>query len=226
GSLKGYRLFSVPITSLNRAAVAEQKLSTREADRCKNFFALGLIYWLYSRDLTPTLRWVKAKFGKNPTVLEANTRALKAGYNFGETTEAIAVHYKGPRAAIRRGKYRKTTGNEAIGLGLVAAADVTGLQLLYAGSPIPPASDILHQLAECKRFGVKTLQAEDEIAAIGAAIGASFGGALGVTGTSGPGICLKSEAIGLAVMHETPLVIVDGQRGGPSAGTPPQPQES
>jgi 2-oxoglutarate ferredoxin oxidoreductase subunit alpha len=226
GSLKGYRVFSVPVTTLNRAAVTELKLSTREADRCKNFFALGLIYWLYSRSLDPTLRWVKAKFGKNPTVLEANTRALKAGYNYGETTEAIAVHYKVPKAAIRPGKYRKITGNEAIGLGLVAAAEVSGLPLLYAGYPITPASDILHQLAECKRFGVKTMQAEDEIAAIGAAIGASFGGALGVTATSGPGICLKSEAIGLAVMTELPLVIIDVQRGGPSTGLPTKTEQA
>jgi 2-oxoglutarate ferredoxin oxidoreductase subunit alpha len=226
GSLKGYRLFSVPVTSLNRAAVTELKLSVREADRCKNFFALGLVYWLYSRSLDPTLRWVKAKFGKNPTVLEANTRALKAGYNYGDTTEAIAVHYRVPKAAIKPGKYRKITGNEAIALGLVAAADRAGLPLLYAGYPITPASDILHQLAECKRFGVKTLQAEDEIAAIGAAIGASFGGALGVTATSGPGICLKSEAIGLAVMTELPLIIIDVQRGGPSTGLPTKTEQA
>ncbi len=226
GSLSGYRLFQVPITSLNREAVAELKLSPREADRCKNFFALGLIYWLYERSLEPTLRYIKTKFSKNPSVLEANTRALKAGYNYGETTEAMVVHYRVGKAKLAPGTYRKITGNEAIALGLVAAAHATGLPLLYAGYPITPASDILHQLAEYKRFGIKTLQAEDEIAAIGAAIGASFGGVLGVTGTSGPGICLKSEAIGLAVMTELPLVIIDVQRGGPSTGLPTKTEQA
>src|SRR5262249_3293337 len=162
-------------------------------------FALGLVYWLYERSLEPTLRWIKAKFAKNPAVLEANSRALKAGYNFGETTEAMPVHYRVPKAQIRPGKYRKITGNEALALRLVAALQQANLPVVYAGYPITPASDILHSLAEMKRFGVKTLQAEDEIAAVGAAIGASFGGCLGVTATSGPGICLKSEAIGLAV---------------------------
>src|SRR5262249_21163527 len=161
------------------------KLSTREADRCKNFFALGLVYWLYERSLEPTLRWIKSKFSKNPAVLEANSRTLKAGYNYGETTEAMPIHYRVPKAHIKPGRYRKTTGNEAVALGLVAAAESAGLPLLYAGYPITPASDILHQLAEYKRYGVRTFQAEDEIAAMGAAIGASFGGALGVTGTSG-----------------------------------------
>ncbi|MFO0846219.1 MAG: 2-oxoacid:acceptor oxidoreductase subunit alpha [Gemmataceae bacterium] len=226
GSLKNYRLLQVPITTLNRAAVAELKLSPREADRCKNFFALGLTYWLYERSLDPTLRYIKAKFGKNPSVQEANTRALKAGYNYGETTEAMVVHYRVPKAKLKPGTYRKITGNEALALGLVAAAHCTGLDLLYAGYPITPASDILHDLAQYKRFGVKTLQAEDEIAAVGAAIGASFGGALGVTGTSGPGICLKSEAIGLAVMTELPLLIIDVQRGGPSTGLPTKTEQA
>jgi 2-oxoglutarate ferredoxin oxidoreductase subunit alpha len=226
GSLRGYRLFAVPITTLNREAVAEFKLSPREADRCKNFFALGLIYWLYERSLEPTLRWLKSKFGKNQTVLDANTRSLKAGYNYGETTEAIASSYRVAKAHIKPGKYRKITGNEAVALGLVAAAQRAGLTLVYAGYPITPASDILHMLAEMKRFGVKTLQAEDEIAAIGAAIGAAFGGALGVTGTSGPGICLKSEAIGLAVMTELPVVIIDVQRGGPSTGLPTKTEQA
>jgi 2-oxoglutarate ferredoxin oxidoreductase subunit alpha len=229
GSLAGCRVIRVPITKLNRTAVADLKLSTREADRCKNFFALGLIYWLYERSLDPTLRWLKGKFGKKPehaAVLEANTRALHAGYNYGETTEAIVVHYRVPKATIKPGKYRKITGNEAIALGLVAAAQRAGLTLVYAGYPITPASDILHQLAEYKRFGVRTLQAEDEIAAAGAAIGASFGGALGVTATSGPGICLKSEAIGLAVMTELPMVIIDVQRGGPSTGLPTKTEQA
>jgi 2-oxoglutarate/2-oxoacid ferredoxin oxidoreductase subunit alpha len=226
GSLKGYRLFSVPITALNRAAVADLRLGTREADRCKNFFALGLVYWLYERSLDPTLRWIKAKFGKNPSVLEANSRTLKAGYNYGETTEALPVHYRVAKASIKPGKYRKITGNEAVALGLVAAAQRSGMQLFYAGYPITPASDILHQLAEYKRFGVRTLQAEDEIAAIGAAIGASFGGTLAVTATSGPGICLKSEAIGLAVMTELPVIVIDVQRGGPSTGLPTKTEQA
>ncbi|MFO0880360.1 MAG: 2-oxoacid:acceptor oxidoreductase subunit alpha [Gemmataceae bacterium] len=226
GSLKNYRLFAVPITSLNREAVADLKLSPREADRCKNLFALGLVYWLYERSLDPTLRWLKAKFSKNPTVLEANIRALNAGYNYGETTEAIAVHYRVPKAHIKPGTYRKITGNEAIALALVAAAERTGRPLVFAGYPITPASDILHQLAELKQFGVKTLQAEDEIAAMGAAIGATFGGALGVTATSGPGVCLKSEAIGLAVMTELPVIVVNVQRGGPSTGLPTKTEQA
>ncbi len=226
GSLKGYRLFAVSITKLNREAVSELKLSTREADRCKNFFALGLVYWLYERSLEPTLKWIQSKFGKNPSVREANARALKAGYNYGETTEAMPVHYRVSKAAIAPGRYRKITGNEALAIGLVAASKRADLPLVYATYPITPASDILHQLAELKRYGVRTLQAEDEIAAIGAAIGASFAGTLGVTGTSGPGICLKSEAIGLAVMTELPVVIVDVQRGGPSTGLPTKTEQA
>jgi 2-oxoglutarate ferredoxin oxidoreductase subunit alpha len=203
GSLKGYRLLSVPITTLNREAVKDLKLSVREADRCRNFFALGLIYWLYERSLEPTLR-----------------------YNYGENTEAMPVHYRVVKAQIPPGRYRKITGNEALALGLVAAAQTSGLGLFYASYPITPASDILHQLSELKRFGVKTLQAEDEIAAMGAAIGASFGGAIGATATSGPGICLKSEAIGLAVMTELPVVIIDVQRGGPSTGLPTKTEQA
>src|SRR5947209_1282687 len=226
GSLKGYRLIRVPITTLNREAVREMKLSPREADRCKNFFALGLVYWLYERSLEPTLKWIREKFAKNPAVMEANTRTLKAGYNYGDTVEALPVHYRVPKAVIKPGKYRKITGNEALALGMVAAAQLANIPLVYASYPITPASDILHSLAEMKRFGVRTLQAEDEIAAIGMAIGAAFGGALGVTGTSGPGICLKSEAIGLAVVTELPLVIVDVQRGGPSTGLPTKTEQA
>jgi 2-oxoglutarate ferredoxin oxidoreductase subunit alpha len=226
GSLKGYRLIAAPITTLNREAVRDLKLSTREADRCRNFFALGLVYWLYERSLEPTLRWIAAKFSKNVAVQEANTRALKAGYNFGETTEALPVHYRVVKAQIPPGRYRKITGNEALALGLVAAAKTAGLSLFYASYPITPASDILHQLSDLKRFGVRTFQAEDEIAAVGAAIGAAFGGGLGVTATSGPGICLKSEAIGLAVMTELPLVIIDVQRGGPSTGLPTKTEQA
>jgi 2-oxoglutarate ferredoxin oxidoreductase subunit alpha len=226
GSLKAYRVIAVPITSLNRAAVSELKLSTREADRCRNFFALGLVYWLYERSLDPTLRWIKAKFAKNPAVLEANSRTLRAGYNYGETIEALPAHYKVSKAHIKPGRYRKITGNEAIALGLVAASKLSGLSLLYASYPITPASDILHALSELKRFDVRTLQAEDEIAAMAAAVGAAFGGALGVTATSGPGICLKSEAIGLAVMTELPVIIIDVQRGGPSTGLPTKTEQA
>ncbi|MBL8799178.1 MAG: 2-oxoacid:acceptor oxidoreductase subunit alpha, partial [Planctomycetia bacterium] len=226
GSLKGYRLIQVKVTQLNRQAVTECKLSPREADRCKNFFALGLVYWLYERSLEPTLRYIQQKFSKNPAVLEANTRSLKAGYNLGETLEALPVHYKVAKAEIKPGTYRKITGNEAIALGLTAAANLANTQLVYASYPITPASDILHQLAEYKRYGVRTMQMEDEIAAVGAAIGAAFGGSIGVTGTSGPGICLKAEAIGLAVMTELPLIIIDVQRGGPSTGLPTKTEQA
>lgn len=230
GSLAGYKVIRVPISKLNREAVKEAGLSSpKEQDRCKNFFALGLMYWMYERPLEPTLKWIKDKFGKKPElmpVLEANTRALKAGYNYGETVEVMPVQYKVAKAKIEPGRYRKITGNEAIALGLVAAAKNAGKTLVYSGYPITPASSILEQLADMRRWGVKTLQAEDEIAACGVAIGASFGGAIGVTGTSGPGICLKSEAIGLAIMTELPLVIVDVQRGGPSTGLPTKTEQA
>src|SRR5262245_32290241 len=226
GSLKGYKVYKIPINKLNREAVAEVKLSPREADRCKNFFALGLVYWLYERPLEPTLRWIRDKFGKNPAVLEANTRTLKAGYYYGETTETMPVHYRVEKAQIKPGRYRKITGNEALAMGLVTATPLAHLPLAYASYPITPASDILHHLSEMKRFGVRTVQAEDEIAAMGMAIGAAFGGALGVTATSGPGICLKSEAIGLAVMTELPCVIIDVQRGGPSTGLPTKTEQA
>jgi 2-oxoglutarate ferredoxin oxidoreductase subunit alpha len=226
GSLKGYKVFRVPINKLNREAVTEVKLSPREADRCKNFFALGLVYWLYERPLEPTLRWIKEKFAKNPAVLEANTRTLKAGYNYGETTDAMPVHYRVAKAEIKPGRYRKITGNEALALGLVTATQLANIPLVYASYPITPASDILHHLSDLKRYGVRTMQAEDEIAAMGMAIGAAFGGAMGVTATSGPGLCLKSEAIGLAVMTELPCLIVDVQRGGPSTGLPTKTEQA
>ena len=223
---KAISVFTIPINKLNREAVAEMKLSPREADRCKNFFALGLVYWLYERPLEPTLRWIREKFAKNPAVMEANTRTLKAGYNFGETTETMPVHYRVAKAEIQPGRYRKITGNEALAIGLVTATQMANLPLVYASYPITPASDILHHLAELKKFGVLTLQAEDEIAAVGMAIGAAFGGSMGVTATSGPGICLKSEAIGLAVMTELPLIIIDVQRGGPSTGLPTKTEQA
>lgn len=230
GSLKGYKVIRVPVTKLTRESVKESGLtSPRDQDRCKNFFALGLVYWMYERPLDTTLKWIKDKFGKKPEhlpVLEANTRALKAGYNYGDTVEVMPVHYKVTKAPIEPGTYRKITGNEALALGLVAAAHAAGKTLVYSGYPITPASSVLEQLADMKRHGVKTLQAEDEIAACGVAIGASFGGAIGVTGTSGPGICLKSEAIGLAIMTELPLVILDVQRGGPSTGLPTKTEQA
>jgi 2-oxoglutarate ferredoxin oxidoreductase subunit alpha len=226
GSLKGYRVVSLPMTALNRGAVAKVKLSPREAERCKNFFALGLVYWLYERPLEPTLRWIATKFAENVAIREANSRALKAGYNYGETTGAMPAHYRVPKAAIPPGRYRKVTGNEAVAMGLVAAAHQANLPLLFAAYPIAPASDILHHLAEMKRFGVRTFQTEDEIAAVGAAIGAAFGGALGVTATTGAGVCLKSEAVGLAVMTELPLVVLDVQRGGPSTGLPTKTEQA
>ncbi len=226
GSLAGYKVVRAPITKLTREAVAECKLSPREADRCKNFFALGLMYWMYERPLETTLKWIRDKFAKNPQFVDANSRALKAGYNYGETVELLPVQYKVAKAKIAPGTYRKITGNEALALGLVAAAQQAKKTLVYSGYPITPASSILEQLSEMRRFGVKTLQAEDEIAAVGVAIGASFGGAIGVTGTSGPGICLKSEAIGLAVMTELPLVVLDIQRGGPSTGLPTKTEQA
>jgi len=226
GSLKGYRVVKVPIDKLNREAVKECNLSPRDADRCKNFFALGLVYWMFERPMDATLKWIKDKFAKKIDVLEANTRSLKAGYNYGETVEVMPVQYRVAKAKIAPGTYRKITGNEALAMGLVAASQLSQTPMVYAGYPITPASDILHQLADMKNFGVKTLQAEDEIAGIGAAIGAAYGGAIGVTATSGPGICLKSEAIGLAVMTELPLVVIDVQRGGPSTGLPTKTEQA
>jgi 2-oxoglutarate ferredoxin oxidoreductase subunit alpha len=226
GSLKGYHVVRVPVTKMTRLAVAECKLTTRESDRCKNFFALGLVYWMYERSLEPTLRWIREKFAKNPQYVEANSRALKAGYNYGDTVEVMPVQYTVAKAKIAPGTYRKITGNEAIVIGLAAASQIANKPLVYASYPITPASSVLEGLAELRRYAVKTFQAEDEIAAAGVAIGASFGGAIGITGTSGPGVCLKSEAIGLAVMTELPLVIVNVQRGGPSTGLPTKTEQA
>jgi 2-oxoglutarate ferredoxin oxidoreductase subunit alpha len=225
-AVAGYRLHRVPMTRLTRDAVAGLGLSQREADRCRNFFALGLVYWLYERDAKPTEEWIRAKFGKVPGVAEANLRALRGGYNYGYSTESFTVHYDVAPARLAPGKYRKITGNEALAFGLVTAAKLCGKELFYAGYPITPASDILHELSVLKNFGVKTFQAEDEIAAITAVIGASFGGSLAVTASSGPGIALKGEGIGLAVVTELPLVIVDVQRGGPSTGLPTKTEQS
>ncbi len=226
GSLDDYKLFAIPVGKLNAEAVADTGLSTKAAGRCKNFFALGVVYWLYERPLEPTTRWIEQKFAKAPAVVEANCKALKAGYYFGETAEIFPLTYRVPPAKIPAGKYRKITGNEATALGLVAAAKLADKKLFYASYPITPASDILHELAKRKNCSVKTFQAEDEIAAVCAAIGSSFGGAMAVTGTSGPGIALKGEAMGLAVIMELPLVIINVQRGGPSTGLPTKTEQA
>lgn len=226
GSIKGVRVMRVAVAKLTIEAVKDCGLSPRDQDRCKNFFALGLVYWMYERPLDVTLKWIKEKFGKRIETMEANVRALKAGYNYGETVEAMPVQYQVAKAQIAPGTYRKITGNDAAVLGFAAAAQLAKKTLVFAGYPITPASSILEGLTEMRRFGVKTFQAEDEIAAAGVAMGASYGGAIGVTGTSGPGVCLKSEAINLAVMTELPLVIVDVQRGGPSTGLPTKTEQS
>jgi 2-oxoglutarate ferredoxin oxidoreductase subunit alpha len=226
GSLAGYRVIQVPLSELNANALKNVSLARKEVDRCKNFFALGLTYYLFDRPLDPTLEWIREKFKKNTVILEANRLALQAGYNYADTTEVFTTHYRVRSANLTPGKYRNITGNEATAFGFIAAAEASKRPLFYASYPITPASDILHELSKHKNFGIKTFQAEDEIAAIGAAIGASFAGQLGLTGTSGPGVCLKSEAIGLAVMAELPVVIADIQRGGPSTGLPTKTEQA
>ncbi|HET6892331.1 MAG TPA: 2-oxoacid:acceptor oxidoreductase subunit alpha [Pyrinomonadaceae bacterium] len=227
GSLAGYRVHKLPITTLNMNALkGNVELSRKEIDRCKNFFALGVLYWLYDRPLDNTLGWIASKFGKNPQLAKANEIALKTGYNFADTTEVFTTHYTIKKARIAPGKYRKITGNEATAIGFITASQLAGRPLFYGSYPITPASDILHELARHKSFGVKTFQAEDEIAAVCAAIGASFAGQIGLTGTSGPGVALKQEAIGLAVMTELPLVIINVQRGGPSTGLPTKTEQA
>jgi 2-oxoglutarate ferredoxin oxidoreductase subunit alpha len=220
GSLKQYNLFEIPISALNARALEGLDMTSKQVDLTKNFFALGVMFWLYERSMEPTLRWIEERFSAKPVVAEANRRALKAGYAFGETTEMFHTTYHVAPAKLAPGTYRNITGNEATALGFVTAARLAKRQLVYGSYPITPASEILHQLAMYKNFGVKTFQAEDEIAAIGSAIGASYGGALGLTASSGPGIALKSEALNLAVMVELPLVVVDVQRAGPSTGMP------
>ncbi|HSK94736.1 MAG TPA: 2-oxoacid:acceptor oxidoreductase subunit alpha [Candidatus Angelobacter sp.] len=220
GSLKGYTVFEIPISTLNERSLDGLDMTSKQKDLTKNFFALGIMFWLYERSMEPTLAWIDQKFSARPVIAEANKRALKAGYAFGETTELFHTHYRVKPAKLAPGTYRNITGNEATALGMLAASQLADRPLFYGSYPITPASDILHQLSGYKSYGVKTFQAEDEIAAIGAAIGASYGGALGLTASSGPGIALKSEAMGLAVMVELPLVIVDVQRAGPSTGMP------
>ncbi|HTE17778.1 MAG TPA: 2-oxoacid:acceptor oxidoreductase subunit alpha, partial [Armatimonadota bacterium] len=226
-SLKGYRVVEVPLTTLNRNALAGiEGLGNKEKDRCKNFFALGLTFWMYDRSLDPSLQWINDKFKTKPEVVEANTKSLKAGYYYGETTEVFRTRYHVDKFEVPPGTYRKITGNEATALGWVTAAHAAGQTLFYGSYPITPASDILHQLAALKQFDVRTFQAEDEIAAIGSTIGAAFGGAFAATGTSGPGVCLKSEAMNLALVMELPLVIINVQRGGPSTGLPTKTEQS
>ena len=226
GSLAAFRVYEVPMTSLTKEVCKDAGIKPRDAERSKNFFALGLVSWLYTRPVEPTIEWILERFADRPLVAEANTRALRAGYHFGETAELFQANYEVPPARFAPGEYTQVSGNQALAWGLVAASALSGLPLFLGSYPITPASDILHELSRRKEFGIRTFQAEDEIAGIGAAIGAAFGGALGVTTTSGPGLDLKSEAIGLAVSLELPLVVVDVQRAGPSTGLPTKAEQA
>ena len=227
GSLTNYNVIKMDVTKMTRAALStDSGLGVKEIDRSKNMFVLGYLYWMYNRSLDHTIKFLNDKFSKKPDILEANLKVLKAGYNLGETREESTSRYTIGPAKIAPGVYRNMMGNQATAIGLIAAAQKSGLQLFYGTYPITPASDILHELSRHKNFGVKTFQAEDEIAAICSSIGASFGGALGATASSGPGIALKGEAMGLAVMLEIPLVIVNVQRGGPSTGLPTKTEQS
>jgi len=225
-SLDGYRLFSVELTRLTRAALRDLGLDARSMDRCKNFFALGMCYWLYSRPMEPTHKWLDDKFKTKPILAEANKLALRAGYAYCDATEAFQVRYDVPPAKLEPGLYRNINGNSALALGFVAAAARSGLTLFQGSYPITPASDILHELSAFKEFGVITFQAEDEIAAMTSVIGAAYGGALAMTTTSGPGMALKTEAMGLAIATELPMVICDIQRGGPSTGLPTKTEQA
>ena len=226
GKLKGYQVYSVDISRLTQEALKEIDLTHKEKERCKNFFALGIVYWLYNRKMDPTIDWIQKKFAAQPLWKEANEEALKAGRNFAEATELFRTSFKVTKAEIEPGIYRKVTGNEALVIGLIAAGEKSGRNIFLGSYPITPASEILQMMALHKNFGVKTFQAEDEMAAIGAAIGASFAGDIGVTATSGPGMALKSEFLGLAVMTELPLIICDIQRAGPSTGMPTKTEQS
>ncbi len=225
-SLDGYRVFSTDLTKLTRLALQELGLDAKSMDRCKNFFALGMCYWLYNRPMDSTHRYLDEKFGKKPLLAEANKLAMKAGYSYCEATEAFQITYEIPPAKLSPGRYRNMSGNQALALGFVAASEKSGLPLFQGSYPITPASDILHELSAYKSFGVTTFQAEDEIAAITSSIGAAYAGALAITTTSGPGMALKTEALGLAVMVELPLVICDIQRGGPSTGLPTKTEQA
>ncbi|MBD0292845.1 MAG: 2-oxoacid:acceptor oxidoreductase subunit alpha [Jiangellaceae bacterium] len=226
GALSDYKVHALDLTGMTMDALAAFDLTRKEASRSKNMFALGLLSWMYGRPIEGTIQFLEKKFAKHPVIRDANIAALRAGWNYGETTEDFAVSYEIKPAALAPGRYRNITGNLALSYGLVAASQRSGLPLFLGSYPITPASDILHELSKHKRFGVRTFQAEDEIAGVGAALGAAFGGALGVTTTSGPGIALKSETIGLAVSLELPLIVCDIQRGGPSTGLPTKTEQA
>lgn len=227
GSLANYELHKIDVTKLTREALKDiGGLGVKEKDRAKNMFVLGFLYWLYNRDVTSTFSFLHDKFSKRPEILDSNIKALQAGYNYGDTVEAFTTRYEVAKAKLPAGNYRNITGNTALAYGLIAAAENAGLPMFLGTYPITPASDILHELARHKNFGIRTFQAEDEIAGISAAIGAAYGGSLGVTTTSGPGMALKTEAMGLAVMLEIPLLIINIQRGGPSTGMPTKTEQS
>ena len=227
GSLDGYELTKVDITKLTREALKDYpELGIKERDRAKNMFVLGLIYWIYNRDLDSTIGFLTEKFGKKPKILNSNIDVLKAGYNYGDTAELFTSRYKVEKSKMEPGTYRSIMGNQALSMGLIAASEKSGLPLFLGSYPITPATDILHELSKYKNFGIRTFQAEDEIAGIASAIGASYGGAIGLTTTSGPGMALKTEAMGLAMMLELPLVIINIQRGGPSTGLPTKTEQS
>lgn len=226
GSLDNYEVIKMDVTKMTREALKDFTMGMKEKDRAKNMFVLGFLYWMYGRDMENTTNFLKEKFGKKPEIFESNLKVLQAGYNFGDTTETFTTTFKVEKAKMPSGTYRSVMGNQALSYGLIAASQKSGLPLFLGSYPITPASDILHELSRHKNFGVRTFQAEDEIAAITSAIGAAYGGALGVTSTSGPGMALKAEAMGLAVMLEIPLMIIDVQRGGPSTGLPTKTEQS
>ena len=226
GSLEGYSVIKIDVTKLTREALKDFKMGTKEKDRAKNMFVLGFLYWMYNRDMDNTIKFLKDKFGKKPEIFDSNVKALKAGYNYGDTTETLNTTYVVEKARMEPGNYRSIMGNQAVALGLIAASSKSNLPLFLGSYPITPASEILHELSRHKNFNVRTYQAEDEIAGICSAIGASYGGSLGVTTTSGPGMALKTEAMGLAVMLEIPLLIINVQRGGPSTGLPTKTEQS
>ncbi|HPH85748.1 MAG TPA: 2-oxoacid:acceptor oxidoreductase subunit alpha [Ferruginibacter sp.] len=226
GSLESYEVIPMDVTKMTREALKDFTMGTKEKDRAKNMFVLGFLYWMYNRDMDNTITFLKEKFGKKPDILESNVKVLQAGYNFGDTTEAFTSRYSVAKAKMEPGTYRSIMGNQALAYGLIAAGEKSELPLFLGTYPITPASDILHELSKYKSFGIKTFQAEDEIAAITSAIGASYGGSIGITTTSGPGVALKAEAMGLAVMLEIPLVICNVQRGGPSTGLPTKTEQS
>jgi 2-oxoglutarate ferredoxin oxidoreductase subunit alpha len=226
GSLDGYQLHAIPITSVTVKALEGHDISKKDAERAKNMFSLGMLCWLYNRPAEGTLRFLESKFAKKPEIMKANIAAFQAGWNYGETTEEFSVQYEIKPATLPPGHYRNITGNTALANGLVTASRLAGLQLFLGSYPITPASDILHELSKHKRFGIRTFQAEDEISGVGAALGAAFGGALGVTTTSGPGMCLKAETIGLAAAIELPLIVCDIQRAGPSTGMPTKTEQA